>query len=174
MIRAEVPVRPFPDGALAGAVSPRQIAEKAKANTKGAAPFFEKGAVAAWYESNGWTYPVQGPASSGLGAIQQFFEALGLVKPPTVEISEQSVSLQGAPGVSLEHDLIVRAHEARPVFAYATTGAPWLKIGRVHLDGRTAHIPLKVPNVPARPGNAWKGKCRSRRTAISVFSWTYR
>src|SRR5262249_26134731 len=44
LIRADVPVRPFPDGALAGAVSPREVAEKAKANPKGAALFFEKGA----------------------------------------------------------------------------------------------------------------------------------
>jgi hypothetical protein len=158
VVRADVPVRPFPDGVLAGAVSPRQIAEKAKANPKGAAPFFEKGAVAAWYESNGWIYPVQGPASSGLGAIQQFFEALGLVKPPVVEISETTVHLQGAPGACVEHVLQVRAQEKRPVFAYATTGAPWLLIGRIRLEGRTARIPLKVPNVPDRPGEHLQGK----------------
>ncbi len=158
LVRADVPVRPFPDGVLAGAISPRQIAEKAKANPKGAAPFFEKGAVAAWYESNGWIYPVQGPPSSGLGAIQQFFEALGLVKPPVVEISETAVHLQGTPGACLEHVLQVRAQEKRPVFAYATTGAPWLLIGRIRLEGRTARIPLKVPNVPDRPGEQLQGK----------------
>jgi hypothetical protein len=158
LVRADVPVQPFPEGVLAGAVSPRQIAEKAKANPKGAAPFFEKGGVAAWYESNGWTYPVQGPASSGLGAIQQFFEALGLVKPPTVEISEQSIHLQGPPGATLEHILQVRAQERRPVFAYATTGAPWLRIGRVVLEGQTARIPLKVSSIPARPGEELQGK----------------
>ncbi|HTU16553.1 MAG TPA: hypothetical protein VMG10_00705 [Gemmataceae bacterium] len=158
VVRAEVPVQPFPDGVLAGAISPRQVAEKAKANPKGAAPFFEKGAVAAWYESNGWIYPVQGPPSSGLGAIQQFFEALGLVKIPVVEISETSIQLQGPPGGSLEHVLQVRAQEKRPVFAYATTGAPWLQIGRVVLEGRTARIPVKVPSVPARPGETLQGK----------------
>ncbi len=66
--------------------------------------------------------------------------------------------LQGAPGASLEHVLQVRAVEKRPVFAYATTGAPWLQIGRIVLDGRTARIPLKVPNVPARPGEQLQGK----------------
>ncbi|HWG47575.1 MAG TPA: hypothetical protein VN688_32730 [Gemmataceae bacterium] len=158
VVRADVPVQPFPDGVLSGAISPRQIAEKAKANPKGAAPSFEKGAVAAWYESNGWTYPVQGPASSGLGAIQQFFEALGLVKAPVVEISETAVQLHGAPGASLEHVLQVRAVEKRPVFAHATTGTPWLQIGRIVLDGRTARIVLKVPNVPACPGEKLQGK----------------
>jgi len=152
MVRAEVLVQPFPDGVLAGALSPRQIAEKAKANPKAAAPLFENGAVAAWYESNGWTYPVQGPASSGLGAIQQFFEALGLVKAPVVKISETAVHLHGRPGAYLEHVLVVRAQEKRPVFAHATSGAPWLKIGRILLEGRTAHIPFQVPCVPPQPG----------------------
>ena len=160
VVRADVPVRPFPDGTLAGATSPRQIAEKAKVNPKGAAPLFEKGAVAAWYESNGWIYPVQGPASSGLGAIQQFFEALGLAKAPVVEISESVVHLHGAPGASLEDILQVHAQEKRPVFANATTGVPWLQIGRIILDGRTARIPLKVPSVPARPGEQLQGKVR--------------
>lgn len=158
VVRADVPVQPFPEGVLAGAISPRQVAEKAKANPKGAAPLFEKGAVAAWYESNGWIYPVQGPASSGLGAIQQFFEALGLVKAPVVEISETKIHLHGAPGAALEHVLQVRAQEKRPVFAHATTGAPWLQIGRIILEGRTARVPVKVPNVPARPGEQLQGK----------------
>ena len=35
IVRAEVPVKPFPDGVLAGARSPRQIAEKAKAAAQG-------------------------------------------------------------------------------------------------------------------------------------------
>jgi hypothetical protein len=158
IVRVDVPVTPFPSGALAGATSPRQVAEKAKANPKEAAQSFESGAVAAWYESNGWIYPVQGPASSGLGAIQQFFEALGLVKAPVVEISETSIHLQGAPGASLEHVLQVQAREKRPVFAHATTGVPWLRIGRIVLGGRTARIPLKVPSVPASPGEQLHGK----------------
>lgn len=158
IVRADVPVKPFPEGVLAGAISPRQIAEKAKVNARAAAPYFEKGAVAAWYESNGWTYPVQGPASSGLGAIQQFYEALGLVKAPVVEISETTLHLQGAPGARLEHVLQVRAQEKRPVFAHAATGTPWLHIGRISLDGRIAHIPIQVPHVPAQPGEQLHGK----------------
>ena len=74
VVTAEVPVKPFPEGVLAGAITPRNIAEKAKAAPKVAAPLFENGAVARWYIQNGWTYPVQGPSASGLGAVQQFFE----------------------------------------------------------------------------------------------------
>src|SRR5262249_5008291 len=46
VVRVEVPVRPFSDGVLAGACTPRQIAEKAKANPKEAVPLFENKAVA--------------------------------------------------------------------------------------------------------------------------------
>ncbi len=95
-VKAQVPVKAFPSGALAGAKSPRQAAEKAKANSKEAAIQFENGAVADWYKSNGWTYPVQGPSASGLGAIQQFFEALGLTAPPKVEISTKRIDLTGS------------------------------------------------------------------------------
>ena len=49
-VRVVRPVQPFPDGVLAGAKLPREIAAKAKANPKAAAPLFEKGAIRAWYE----------------------------------------------------------------------------------------------------------------------------
>jgi hypothetical protein len=158
-VRAEVRVRPFPEGSiLAGAITPRQIAEKAKAAPKEAAPLFVNGAVAAWYESNGWIYPVQGPASSGLGAVQQFFEALGLVHPPKVEITETSLQLHGNPGDVLEHTLQVQAVEKRPVYAHASSTVPWLQVGRARLEGRTARIPLRVPLVPALPGERLRGE----------------
>ncbi len=157
-VRVEVPVTPFPDGVLAGALSPRQVAEKARADPKGAAPLFEQGQVAAWYESNGWTYPVQGPPASGLGAVQQFFEALGLARAPRVQMTEQTVHLYGPPRAVLEHLLVVEALEKRPVFAHAATAAPWLRAGPAVLEGRRASIPLTVPGVPDRPGELLMGK----------------
>jgi hypothetical protein len=159
-VRIEVPVTPFPEGALAGARSPRQVAEKAKASPKEAAVLFEKGAVAEWYETNGWTYPVRGPSSSGLGAVQQFFEALGLVTPPKVMISTQSVQLQGSPGASLEVVVQVQAMEKRPVYAHAVSQTPWLRVGRVLLKGNVAHVPLQVPSVPPQPGQRLTGKAQ--------------
>ncbi len=152
MVRLEKPVQPFPEGVLAGAKLPREIAAKAKAHPKEAAVLFEKGAVQAWYESNGWTYPVQGPSSSGLGAIQQFFEALGLVQPPKVTISHDKIQFQGKPGGFLERMLQVQTTEKRPVYAHAISNAPWLQVGRPILEGRSASIPLRVPSVPAMPG----------------------
>src|SRR5262249_41873353 len=81
VVRAEKPVQPFPEGVLAGAKLPREIAAKAKLKPREAAALFESGAVQRWYEANGWSYPVQGPSSSGIGAIQQFHHAPGLLPP---------------------------------------------------------------------------------------------
>jgi hypothetical protein len=158
VVRAQVPVKPFPSGVLAGAKSPRQVAEKAKANAKEAAPLFESGAVADWYKANGWTYPVQGPPASGLGAVQQFFEALGLTPPPKVEISTTRIDLSGSPGEQLSYSIEVKSQEKRPVYAHATSNEPWLEVGRAKLNGRTATINLSVPSVPKKDGETLKAK----------------
>lgn len=147
-VKVEVPAKAFSGGVLAGAKSPRQAAEKAKANPKGAAALFENGEVAKWYKENGWTYPVQGPASSGLGAVQQFFEALGLTPPPKVEISERSLSLKGKAGEQLRHSIEIKAQEKRPVYAHAVSDQPWLEVGKARLNGRTATIPIVIPEIP--------------------------
>jgi hypothetical protein len=158
VVRAEVPVKPFPSGALAGALSPRQVAEKAKALPRDASLLFEQGAVERWYEDNGWTYPVQGPAASGISGVQQFFEALGLTTAPRVEIDTQAINLQGRVGDRLEHAVRVETQEKRPVYAHAVSDQPWMRIGRIALEGRSARIPIEVPSVPARPGERLHGR----------------
>jgi hypothetical protein len=153
IVRAEVPVRPFPEGVLAGARSPRQVAEKARAHPRQAAPLFEQGAVARWYQDNGWTYPVQAPAASGLAAVQQFFEALGLVKAPRMELSEEAILLHGRPGEKIEHVLAVLTQENRAAVAHGVSDQPWLRIGPPRFRGRVVSLPLTVPAVPGRPGD---------------------
>jgi hypothetical protein len=156
-VRAEKQVQPFPDGVLAGAKLPREIAAKAKAKPKEAAALFENGAVQAWYEANGWSYPVQGPSSSGLGAIQQFYEALGLVQPPKVTLNQPRLQFQGRPGAFLEQLIQLHTVEKRPVYAHATTTTPWVQLGRPILEGRSASIPVRVLSVPATPGERLTG-----------------
>lgn len=151
-VKLEVPCVPFPEaGTLQGALTPRQIAEKAKANPKAAFPFFESGAVAQWFGKNGWKYPVQGPTMPGLAGIQQFFEALGLAKPPKVQCAAIAIQLKGDPGTTLFHEIVVSTEESRPVFGYATADQDWIDGTSCTPAGRTAAIRLKVA-VPNRPG----------------------
>jgi hypothetical protein len=151
-VRAEVPPKPYVNGVLAGAVTPRQVAEKALAAPKDAAPLFESGAVAKWFNANGWTYPVQGPSASGVGAVQQFFEALGLSKPPKVEINQMALTLRGDVGQGAQANLELKTQEKRPIYGHAVCDQPWLDVSRAVLSGRNAVIQVVVPRIPNRPG----------------------
>ena len=150
-VRVFVPVRPFPEGVLAGSMSPRQLAEKAREALKAAVPLIESGAVARWYASNGWAYPVSGPTASGTAAVQQLFEALGLARPPRVELGEETVRLHGNPGQKVEYVLAVVSQENRAVVAHGSSDQDWLRVGPTVFRGRTACLPLTAV-APARPG----------------------
>ncbi|MCY2942273.1 MAG: hypothetical protein NTV50_11470 [Planctomycetota bacterium] len=152
LIRAEVPVTPFQLMPLSGALNPRQIASKAKANAKESAILFENGSVAKWYESNGWSYPVQGPSATGMGAIQQFFEALGLTPPPKTFINQTVINLEGAPGQELVFELTVGTEDKRPVFAHGFADQSWITAKNPKLTGSSAVLGFVIPQIPDRPG----------------------
>jgi hypothetical protein len=158
LVRVEVPPLPFPDGVLGGARTPRQLAEKARMEPREAAALFESGAVAEWYESNGWKYPVHGPAVSGVASVQQFFEALGLSKPPRVVLNQTNVELTGVPGGNVEAFLFVESLEARAIFARAISETPWLEIGKSRHQGNAIRLHLRVPKVPPAPGQKLQGR----------------
>lgn len=165
IFRAEVPITPFQGGLFDGCKTPRQIAEKARDNAKAAAPYFQDGAVARWFATNGWTYPVQGPSAKGTGGVQQFFEALGLAKAPKIAINTQSLSFRGDGGQSLHATLEVNAvvtgqEKKKPVYAYAACDQPWVDCSKVKLAGATATITVAIPRVPNRPGESLQAMIR--------------
>jgi hypothetical protein len=152
VFRADVPVTPYPGGLFDGAITPRQIAEKAKSQPKDAAPYFEHGDVARWFASNGWTYPVQGPAMAGTGAVQQFFEALGVARPPKVDVSTRPLEFSGEPGRRFDFQIEVTSPEKKVVYGWASSDQPWIEAGQARLNGRSATIPLAIPGVPNLAG----------------------
>lgn len=154
VVRAEKKVRPFPAGPLAGLLTPRQVAEAAQKAPKEIAPLFESGAVARWYAANGWVYPVKIPAASGVAAIQQFFEALGLSKAPKVELRPHSFTVSGLPGDTLTLSLEVSSPEKRPVFAHVRSSVPWMEVEPSQLHGKTVVVPVSIPQVPDLPGDS--------------------
>src|SRR5262249_39202570 len=119
---------------------------------------FESGDVERWYESNGWIYPVKTPAASGLAAIQQFFEALGVTKPPRVEINQREFTLVADPGDTLPLSVEVSTQEKKAVWAHAISNVPWLEVSKPKCNGRTATVSMSIPSVPDRPGEILEGE----------------
>jgi Mg-chelatase subunit ChlD len=152
-VRVDVPPTTFASGVLAGARTPRQLAEKARLAPREAARLFESGAVSRWYAENGWTYPVEGREAPGIAAVQQFFDALGLSTPPSLHLSETQIHLAGRVGETLQHSLrLATAEENRPIYATAECDQPWLVVRGIDLDGSAAEIHLSIPSVPDRVG----------------------
>ena len=158
-VRADIPIRPFPGGThandvLAGAKSPRELALKAKANPLGAAVLFEQGAVKAWYASNGWTYPVQGTQASGKGAVQQFFEALGLTKPPRPGDRRRAPAVPGQAGQRLTKHVTLSTKESQAVYAQAWSNQPWIKAEPGTVSGQQSHDTVANRGSAPSGGNA--------------------
>ena len=138
-----MPVTAFPDGLLKGATTPRQLAEKARTNPQETARLLQNGSVARWYQSNGWTYPITGPAATGLALVQQYFEVLGLTMPTRVELRTSAVTLRGAAGGTARGGVVLGASEKRPI--YVTPGRSTLADGR--------------PNGIQGPGGRYSPEC---------------
>ncbi len=154
---AQVPIVPFESEVLSGASSPREVAEYAKKHPKEAAGLFEEGLVVKWYAANGWTYPVKGPATSGLAAVQQFFEALGLSKPPKVNVDESPIQLRGKPGEMVKHKLQARTEEKRPIYATANSPVSWIVAKPAVSQQNVITLPLEV-KIPDRVGETLEAK----------------
>lgn len=164
LITGEIPVIPFSKGCLAGAISPRKLASLAKVNPKDAGKLFEDNSVQDWYKSNGWTYPVPGPPASGVAAVQQFFEALGLVEAPQVFLEPRSHECSGYPGAKINLTFTVFSSEKRHVYAHATNtpDAPWIICKPTDSEKNRAVISVEVV-IPDSPPNQVEGR-------INIFS----
>jgi tetratricopeptide (TPR) repeat protein len=146
-VSCDVPIVPYPDGVLAGCRSPREVAVKAKHALKQAGELFYQGKVQAWYRSNGWTYPVEGEPASGKAAVQQFFEALGLTKPPQVILDTPALGFQGPPGKLLRQSIQLHTDDNRPIFAFGQAMGPWLNVVGHATNTNRAVVAVEV-NVP--------------------------
>ena len=131
---AEVPVRldltavPFFQGPFKGASTPREMAERMRKHPKAAAPLLENGEVARWFTTNGWAYPVAGPPAPGVAAVQQFFECMGLSKPPPLQLSEREFSYRVEPPEVQRGQVTLRTTAKKWVYAQADSDKPWLRV----------------------------------------------
>jgi hypothetical protein len=147
---AEVPVglqlgsMPFSRPPFQGASSPREMAEKMKANPKQAVPLLESGEVARWFRANGWGYPVVGTPARGVAAVQQFFEGMGLSKPPPLQLSPPDIQLVCVGREVIEGAVTLLTTAKKWVYAQVESDVPWLRVVPVVSGPQQAAIDFQV------------------------------
>jgi hypothetical protein len=134
-VRLDVAVVPFGRGPFQGAISPRDLAERMRSSPKAAVPFLENGDIAAWFATNGWTYPVPGATARGVAAVQQFFEHLGLSKPPPLTLADPVRHFNCEPGEPVPGKMTLRTTARKWVYAEVTSDAPWLVVSTPTVSG---------------------------------------
>lgn len=135
-VRVDLVARPFARSPYAGAKEPRELAQKMKANPHPAVALLESQEVARWFTSNGWTYPIAGPHAPGLAAVQQFFEELGLARPPQITISDQSFRFELTQPETQTGQVTIRSAERKLVYARAESDSPWLRLAAPGVSGQ--------------------------------------
>jgi hypothetical protein len=126
--RVDLAVHPFAKSPFQGAKAPRDMAERMRSNPKGAAALLETGELSKWFSSNGWKYPVAGPLARGVAGVQQFFEAMGLSKPPLVKLSQDEVRLTCHAREKTRGQLALQTAAKKWVYGNVSSDADWLKI----------------------------------------------
>src|SRR5205807_8342612 len=156
---AEVPVRmdvgtvPFARPPFVGVGSPREMAEQMRARPKEAAPVLESGEVQQWFLANGWTYPVSGPTARGVAAVQQFFEAMGLSKPPPVALSDAGLRIECVPPGAVRAQVTLSTPVKKWVYAQAESDVPWLTVVTPNISGaQRAEAVFEVDSTLVDPG----------------------
>jgi hypothetical protein len=133
--RMELTAHPFHRPPFQGVRTPRELAERMRTQPKAAVPLLESGEISRWFATNGWKYPVRGVAARGVAGVQQFFENMGLSKPPTVQLSKADVFHtcrfpEGASG-----QVALRTAAKKWVFGHVESDAPWLKVLTPDISG---------------------------------------
>lgn len=147
-LQFQLVAKPFDYPPLEGAMSPRDLAARMRTIPKQVVGLFECGAVERWFTANGWQYPVQGPTAKGIAAVQQFYEGLGLSKPPPLEVEPRSISLKGHAGELVARQVVVRTSQKKWVYAHVTSDQPWLRVTDPNpSDPQRVTIPceIKIP-----------------------------
>ncbi len=148
----DVVAQPFPKLPFQGARTPRELAEKMRLQPKSAGPILEGNEVPRWFAANGWKYPVFGTPAKGVAGVQQFFEAMGLSKPPPLKLSQSEVRFSVPYAQSLKFQVSLQTAARKWVYAQVTSAAPWLRVLTPQVTGpQKAAIGLEI-DTNAMPG----------------------
>jgi hypothetical protein len=165
-LRVDLPANPYPWAPFEGVANQREMAERMRRQPREAVPMLECGEIARWFMSNGWVYPVEGPAAPGLAAVQQFFEAMGLARPPVVELSETDVRMTPVQPEVVRWQVTLFSKSKKWVYARVESDSLWLKILTPQVSGpRKAAIAFEVDSSLMEPSRVYAGQIDIRANA---------
>lgn len=127
-VRLDLVVKPFARGSYAGANSPRDLARRMSKDPDAAVALLHSGEIQRWFASNGWAYPIAGSPAPGRAAVQQFFEELGLAKPPPITLSEQEFRFRCKSPEVVPGQVTLRTSARRIVYGRCESDSPWLRV----------------------------------------------
>ncbi len=157
-VRLDVVSVPFAQAPFQGAASPRQLAERMRTSPKQAVPLLENGEIARWFKANGWAYPVPGQPARGVAAVQQFFECMGLSKPPPLQLSEPEFQFLCTPPEVVQAKVTLRTNSKKWVYAQADTDTPWLRVTTPTVSGpQQTQIAFEVDSTLMDAGGLHQG-----------------
>jgi hypothetical protein len=134
-VRLDLVVKPFARAPYAGANSPRDLARRMSKDPDAGSSMLHSGEIARWFASNGWAYPIAGAPAPGRAAVQQFFEELGLAKPPPIALSEHEFRFRAKPPEVIDGQVTLRTSARRIVYGRVESDAPWLKVKTPNVAG---------------------------------------
>jgi hypothetical protein len=127
-LRMELVAQPFAKAPFQGVRTQRELAERMRGQPKAAGPVLESGDVQRWFAHNGWTYPVSGGLVKGVAGVQQFFEGMGVSKPPPVQLSKNEIQLTCKYRDTTRAEVTLKTPAKKWVYAHITSDSPWLKV----------------------------------------------
>jgi hypothetical protein len=158
-VRLSVTALPFPQAPFQGACTPRELAVRMRSNPKAAVPLLENSDIARWFESNRWGYPVQGATATGMAAVQQFFESMGLAKPPRVQARETEAHYTCLVPETVAGQVVVQSPERKWLYAQATSEEPWLQVKTPIVSGaQQCTVQYLVDSSALQPGRNYSGQ----------------
>jgi hypothetical protein len=165
-VRMDLMAQPFPRPPFHGAKTPREMAERMRAQPKAAVPLLENGEIARWFAGNGWNYPVRGTPARGVAGIQQFFEAMGLSKPPAVMVERPEVRFSCTYPETQRFQVALRTNAKKWVYANVESDSPWLKVLTPHVAGpQHAAIAFEVDSRFLPGGGHCEGRLKIQANA---------
>ncbi|MSQ95556.1 MAG: hypothetical protein EXR98_13495 [Gemmataceae bacterium] len=144
-LRMDLVAQAYAKAPFQGVRSQREMAEKMRSAPKAAVPVLESGDVQRWFELNGWLYPMRGTPIKGVAGVQQFFESMGVSKPPVVQLSKKEIRVTCKYKETARAQVALQTAAKKWVYANLSSDSPWLKLAQAQVSGpQHAAIALEI------------------------------